>query len=58
MTWVVAILVGALVVGCALVIGEGTASVVNRTDTKREVDKGAPMVEELLLEQAVKDKKR
>lgn len=45
-------------VGCAVVLGEGTATVVNRVETKREVSSDTPVIEEVLLQQALKEKKQ
>lgn len=52
------IFVVALFGGCAIAIGDrSTATVVNRTETKREVNEDTATIEDVLLEKA-KEKKQ
>ena len=37
--------------GCAFAFGSGPATVVNRIETKREVDAATPVLEDVLLEE-------
>ena len=58
MSWLLlaAILVVAILGGCAIAFGSGSrAAVHNKTETTREVDPGTPVIEDILVE---KDKKK
>jgi predicted porin len=47
-----ALSVGVIIVGCAIALGaNSSATINNQVDTKREVTKDTPVIEEILLEQ-------